>query len=78
MSIHGSLIYIEKMLAKERKRGIAEGLRMAAEMVEKLCGVNPYDNRPCIKNVDKKFWGPVCKLTGEIVAKAKEIDERGE
>ncbi len=57
------------------RHGIAEGLRMAAEMTETLCGVNPHTHRPCISHVDKKFWCPVCAVAGEIRSMAKEVEE---
>lgn len=34
--------------------------------VADLCGVNPHTKRPCIENVESKFWCPICKCAGSI------------
>ncbi len=34
--------------------------------VAKLCGVNPAERRPCIENVECKFWCPVCRCSNSI------------
>lgn len=53
-----------------RSQGYIAGRKAEREKnwktVADLCGVNPWDNRPCIAKVEKMFWCPVCKCADKI------------
>lgn len=46
------------------KKGFTAGRKAEREKnwktVADLCVVNPHTKRPCINNVERKFWCPVC------------------